>query len=496
MARCLGAALALSVAVLSTACGGSSSSNSACGAASQACCASGAACNGGLSCQSGTCQTPSLTVLAGEPSGAGSLDGTGSAARFSYPYGVAVDGAGNVYVADQLNSTIRKITMPAGVVSTLAGSPAQTGSTDGTGSAARFYNPQGVAVDGSGNVYVADRDNSTIRKITPAGLVSTLAGSAGQNGGTDGTGSAAHFFHPFGVAVDGSGNIYVADTYNSSIRKITPAGAVTTLAGSASQLGSADGTGSAARFHYPYGVAVDGSGNVYVADSGNSTIRKITPAGAVTTLAGSAGQTGSTDATGSAARFYYPSSVTVDGSGNVYVADMSNSTIRKISPAGAVSTLAGSASQFGSADGTGSAARFSNPCGMAVDGSGNVYVADMLNSTIRKITTPAGVVRTLAGSAGQTGSTDGAGSAARFYNPLGVAVDGSGNIYVADRYNSTIRKITPAGVVSTVVGTAGESGTIAGPLPSSLFQPAGVAFVPTTGSLLITVPDAVLEAFF
>ena len=222
MASSRGAALAFSLLVLSTACGGSSSSNGACGAASQACCASGAACNGGLSCQSGTCQTPNLTVLAGAPSGAGSLDGKGSTARFSYPYGVAVDGSGNVYVADQLNSTIRKIT-PAGVVTTLAGSPGQNGSTDGNGSAARFYNPQGVAVDGSGNVYVADTFNSTIRKITPAGVVSTLAGTAGQNGATDGTGPAAHFFQPYGVAVDSSGNVYVADMANNTIRKITPA---------------------------------------------------------------------------------------------------------------------------------------------------------------------------------------------------------------------------------------------------------------------------------
>ena len=369
---------------------------------------------------------------------------------------MAVDGSGNVYVADTFNSTIRKIA-PGAVVTTLAGSAEQTGSTDGTGSAARFYNPQSVAVDGSGNVFVADTYNDTIRKITPAGVVSTLAGSAGQCGGNDGTGSAAQFCHPFGVAVDGPGNVYVADTYNSTIRKISPAGVVTTLAGSAGQRGSTDGTGSVARFSVPYGVAADGSGNLYVADSGNSTIRKITPAGVVSTLAGSAGQTGSTDATGSAARFNWPSSVAVDGSGTLYVADMSNSTIRKISPGGAVSTLAGSAGPTGATDGTGSAARFYIPQGVAVDGSGNVYVADTYNSTLREITIPAGVVSTLAGSAVQTGSTDGTGSAARFYNPQGVAVDGSGNIYVADTFNSTIRKITPAGAVSTLVDATGSA---------------------------------------
>ena len=398
---------------------------------------------------------------------------------------MAVDSSGNVYVADSGNSTIRKIT-PAGVVSALAGPAGQTGSTDASGSAARFYWASSVAVDGSGNVYVADMANSTIRKISPAGAVSTLAGSALQSGSVDGTGSAARFNSPFSVAVDGSGNVYVGDCLNSTIRKIAPAGVVSTLAGLPEHTGSTDGTGSAARFFNPQGVAVDRSGNVYVADTFNGNIRKITPAGVVSTLA---------DATGSAAYFYHPFGVAADGSGNIYVADTGNNTIRKITAAGVVSTLAGSAGQCGSTDGTGAAAGFCNPSGVAVDGSGNIYVADLYNYTIRKIT-PAGVVSTLAGSPGQTGSTNGTGSAARFYNPQGLAVDGSGNIYIADTDNSTIRKITPAGIVTTVVGSAAERGTIAGPLPASLFRPAGVAFIPATGSLFITVPDAVLEAFF
>jgi len=426
-----------------------------------------------------------VSALAGPAGQTGSTDASGSAARFYWASSVAVDGSGNVYVADMANSTIRKIS-PAGAVSTLAGSALQSGSVDGTGSAARFNSPFSVAVDGSGNDYVGDCLNSTIRKIAPAGVVSTLAGLPEHTGSTDGTGSAARFFNPQGVAVDRSGNVYVADTFNGNIRKITPAGVVSTLA---------DATGSAAYFYHPFGVAADGSGNIYVADTGNNTIRKITAAGVVSTLAGSAGQCGSTDGTGAAAGFCNPSGVAVDGSGNIYVADLYNYTIRKITPAGVVSTLAGSPGQSGSTDGTGADAPFYQPDGVAVDGSGNVYVADRLNSTIRKIT-PAGVVSTLAGSPGQTGSTNGTGSAARFYNPQGLAVDGSGNIYIADTDNSTIRKITPAGIVTTVVGSAAERGTIAGPLPASLFRPAGVAFIPATGSLFITVPDAVLEAFF
>jgi len=242
-----------------------------------------------------------------------------------------------------------------------------TGSADGTGDAARFAFPQAVAADTAGNVYVADTSNHTIRTITPEGAVSTLAGLAGVAGSTDGTGSAARFNFPAGVAVDSAGNVYVADIGNNTIRTITPAGAVSTLAGLAGSDGSTDGIGSAARFSGPRGVAVDTTGNVYVADFGNSTIRKITPAGMVSTWAGLAENPGSTDAIGNAARFSGPKDVDVDAAGNVYVADLYNSTIRKITPAGAVSTLAGLAVNYGSEDGPGSTARFSFPAGVALD---------------------------------------------------------------------------------------------------------------------------------
>ena len=533
-----------------------------------------------------------VTTLAGSPGVSGSANGTGSAAQFSYPHGVAVDGSGNVYVTDSGNHTIRKIT-PAGVVTTLAGSPGGFGSADGTGSAARFANPYGVAVDASGNVYVANSSNSTIRKITPAGVVTTLAGSAGNVGSADGTGSAARFQFPTCVAVDGSGNVYVADSGNNTLRKITPAGVVTTLAGNATaQPGSADGTGSAARFSFPEGVGVvsgSGGGTLYVADMGNSTIRKITfgapsafkaqmvtlgaltsgtatftwdagvggseyklnigsTAGGsdlfaksegtaltetvtnlptdgrtlyvtlyskingvwqtnsytytavsapvvqtvtVTTLVGSAGAVGSADGTGSAARFDMPNSVAVDGSGNVYVADCDNHTIRKITPDGLVTTLAGTPGSQGNADGTGGAAQFSFPRGIAVDGNGNVYVADTGNGTIRKIT-PAGVVTTLAGSAAaEPGSADGTGSAARFNWPCDVTVDASGNVYVADTGNRTIRKITPDGMVATLAGSAGmgNAGSDDGTGSAARFNyPNGVA-VDANGNVYVADTD-------
>jgi sugar lactone lactonase YvrE len=415
----------------------------------------GCALSGAISAQAQSNYEPySFTTLAGiAPDSNPGADGTGSAARFNGPSSVAVDSAGNVYVADAFNFTVRKIT-PSGVVSTLAGLAGVQGSDDGIGCAARFFVPSGVAVDSAGNVYVADTYNFTIRKINPSGLVSTLAGLAGSNGSANGVGNAARFDFPNGVAVDSAGNVFVADTSNSTIRKITPSGLVSTLAGLAGSSGSDDGAGSAARFNDPRGVAVDSAGNVYVADFDNSTIRKITSAGMVSTLAGLAGNAGIADGTGNAARFNFPEDVAVDSAGNVYVADTFNSTIRKISPSGVVNTLAGLAGNIGSADGTGNAARFYLPAGVAVDSAGNVYVADTSNDTIRKITSPS-VVSTFAGLAGSIGSADGTGNAARFYHPAGVAVDSAGNVYVADSNNDTIRKITPSGVVSTFAGLAG-----------------------------------------
>ena len=318
-----------------------------------------------------------VTTLAGSSTG-GFADGTGAAAQFQYPHGVAVDSAGTVYVADTSSQRIRKIT-PAGVVTTLAGSGV-AGFADGTGTAAQFYGPESVAVDSSGTVYVADRVNQRIRKITPAGVVTTLAGS-GVAGYADGTGTAAEFINPQGVAVDPSGTVYVADTNNHRIRKITPAGVVTTLAGSGTY-GFAEGTGGSAQFNYPNSVAVDSSGTVYVADLGNNRIRKITPAGAVTTLAG--GGSGFADGTGSAAQFNNPSGVAVGSFGIVYVADGSNNRIRKITPAGVVTTLAGDG-LTGFVDGTGIGARFNNPFGVAVNSSGTAYIADTYNQRIRKI---------------------------------------------------------------------------------------------------------------
>ncbi|MCR4302803.1 MAG: hypothetical protein NUV63_01065 [Gallionella sp.] len=335
--------------------------------------------------------TTAVTTIAGYVSAipVPITDGTGIAASFYFPFGVTTDGT-NLYVVDSAGN-IRQIVIATGAVSTIAGTTlGTTGSTDGTGTAAKFALPRGITTDGT-NLYVADTGNSTIRKIVIAtGAVSTLAGTAGSNGITDGTGAAARFYLPSSITTDGT-NLYVADTGNHTIRQIVIAtGAVTTLAGTASPFfgwGSTDATGTAAKFSGPAGITTDGT-NLYVADTGNNAIRKIVIAtGAVTTLAG--GAWGSTDDTGTAALFYAPTGIVTDGT-NLYVTDGDNYTIRKIVIAtGVVTTLAGTGwgtAGWGSAwvDGTGAAARFSRSYGITTDGA-NLYVADTLNTTIRKI---------------------------------------------------------------------------------------------------------------
>ncbi len=417
-----------------------------------------------------------VTTFAGQAGTAGSTDGTGTAATFNSPTALTVDSNGNVYVADQVNHTIRKITS-AGVVTTIAGTAGAAGSVDGTGGAAEFFLPSGIARDSSGNLYVTDYYNQTVRKITPAGVVTTIAGTGGIHGSIDGSGFAlgpSTFYNPSSLVIDGSGNIYVADTGNQLIRKIASSGAVTTVAGKASTPGYIDGTGSAANFNSPTGITLGNAGNLFVTDSVSHTIRQVTPGGVVTTFAGTVANVGSTDANGASASFDTPNNIAADSAGNLYVTDYNNHTIRKISLSGDVTTFAGLADNSGSADGTGTNARFDHPRGVAVDNAGNVYVSDTGNNTIRKIS-PSGTVTTLAGTAGASGTADGSGSAARFNAPLGIAVDSAGNVYVADSNNCTIRKISAAGAVTTIGGSPTTAGSVDGTGSAARFNhPTGV----------------------
>jgi uncharacterized repeat protein (TIGR02543 family) len=341
-------------------------------------------------------------------------------------------------------ATFAPIVVVAPNVSTFAGTLGVRGGANGIGTSASFYflSTAAIATDRSGNVYVADEYNNCIRKITPLGVVSTLAGTPTLvSRSIDGTGPAAGFGVPSGIAVDYVGNVFVTDRITATIRKITPEGVVTTIAGKANMNGSADGIGSAARFYFPAGIVVDSVGNLLVADQQNNTIRKITPAGVVTTVAGVHGISGSADGVGANARFYHPTGLALDSADNLYISDYVNNTIRKMTPDGVVTTIAGDPlATSGHVDGIGSAARFLLPNGLAVDSSGNIFVADSWNATIRKIS-PSGNVTTVAGVQGSTGNNNGAPLAARFYYPCGIALDSSGNLYVGDSLNEIIRKI-------------------------------------------------------
>ncbi len=526
--------------------------------------------------------TPDGTArtLAGQDGSYGYADGSGQQARFNQPRGIAVDNGGNVYVVERYNYAVRKIS-PTGVVSTIAGLASQSGHVDGTGTVARLSEPYGIAVDSMGNLYVSEYNGATIRKITRTGEMTTLAGSFGNSGYSDGTGEVARFRLPRGLAIDKEGCLLVADSYNHAVRKIDTNGLVTTIAGTGVSgyvdgsnsvvqfnipnsikvdtnglilvtdrgnnairciatngmtstlaliadasftdpcgiaigssgtlfvserdrrhvirkitpslamssfcglvgAGYSDGVGLAATFRAPKGIAFDQVGNLYVVDWWHYIVRKIDCRGNTTTIAGKANTSGYTNGVGSAARFSNLCDVAVDTNGNVFVLDVGNNAIRKVDPSGAVTTFAGGS--FGSADGLAQAAQFNQPRGIALDSSGNLFVADRMNHTIRKITT-SGMVSTFAGSAGNSGSNDGNGSSALFYAPEDVTCDAQGNVFVADTSNHTIRKISATRQSLTFAGAAGSSGNADGQGSSARFNSPHYLAIDKTGNLYVT----------
>jgi sugar lactone lactonase YvrE len=477
--------------------------------------------------------TGQVSLYAGTTGLQGNADGSASSAQFGIPYGITVDAYGSVFVSDQKNETIRKISN--GVVSTIAGKSLVSISpfSNGIGSAATFSNLYGLAVDKFNNIYIGDIGAVRLGQMTTPPVINTqpvpvtecIGYPATLSVSASGVGSLSYqwyknnipisvatsatlsfpslsltdagtytvtvtnefglitsspitlnvgngynfstylntsgiFNNPWGMVLDIQGNLYVADSAANCIYKVTPNKSVTVFAGSQSYSGYVDGIGTNARFNQPYGIAIDSSGSLYVSEMGNHTLRKITSSGIVTTLAGTSSP-GSQDGTGVNARFSSPAGVAVDPNGNVYVVDMGLAVVKKVTPDGVVTTIAGSAYSYGSVNGQGSTARFNSPAGIIIDALGNIYVADTGNSLLRKITS-SGLVTTLAGTAGMSGGIDGVGSNALFAGINGLAIDSSGNIFATDSVNQTIRRITSSGVVTTIGGLPLQSGLVNG----------------------------------
>jgi len=343
-------------------------------------------------------------------------------------------------------------------VTTLAGQALVSGAANGNGTNALFSDPAAIIPDTNGNFFVADSQNHAIRKITTNGVVTTFVGQLGIFGSLNGTGTNARFNTPSGLAFDGSGNLFVADTGNSTIRKISPAGAVSTFAGIAGSSGFADGAAGGAQFDSPLGIAVATNGDVFVADSGNHCIRRIS-GGVVSTFAGSPQIWGSADGTGTNAQFNGPVGLVFDARGNLFVSDANNDTIRKVTTNGVVTTFTGAAGVDGTADGSLNVARFRSPAELAFDKKGNLFVADSFNQTVREILTN-GIVSTVSGAAGISGTNSGVNGAGKFFNPYGLAVAEDGSLLVADTYNELVRVVLVPFKLSLQISGANRVATI------------------------------------
>jgi len=441
-----------------------------------------------------------LTTIAGN--GTAGFTGDGAAAtsaEMNFPTGLALDSGGNLYIADFQNLRVRKINT-SGTINTVAGNGVLSYSGDGGPAlSAQMNSPRGVAVDSAGNLYIADTNNNVIRKVASNGIVTTFAGNATAGGNGDGsTATGAQLNGPLGLAVDAGGNLYIADTQNSRIRKVSAGGTISTVAGNGTPGYGGDGSAAtAALLNFPTAVALDSAGNLYIADLNNNRIRMVSPGGTITTVAGngSSGYVGD-GAAAVNARLFTPQGVAVDAAGNLYIADTGNWAVRLVTPGGTISTIAGNGTAGYAGDGGPAAlAHLAGPNAISVDAAGNLYIADG-GARVREIVGQTGIIYTIAGN-GTTGySGDGGlGVNAQLNAPVAIAVDRSGNLYLADSANNAVRMLQYAGAPLTIGavanGASNATGAVApgevvviygsglGPAALAQFQLGGNGLVPT-----------------
>ena len=415
--------------------------------------------------------------------------GLATDAEIDLPGGVAVDHAGNLLIADTGNNCIRRVDANTGMISTIAGTGVDGYSGDGgLATLARLLQPTSVSADAAGNVFIADTQNLRVRRVdVVTGLITTFAGNGHEGYGGDGGLATDAPLSPYGIVIDPAGNLYVTDPTASRVRKVATTGVITSVAGDGD---TDDGDGGAALAHSlsPGGVAIDAQGNVYITDTQASRIRKVDPDGVLTTIGGNGLQGYAGDGGAAlAAELSSPRGIAVDGLGNLYIADELNFRIRRIDATGTITTVAGNGTSGSSGDGGPAIdAELTTPVAIAIDALGNLYIADEEANRIRKVDT-AGVITTLAGTGAYgSGSVDGEATLSELAAPTGVAVDGNGNVYIADSQNYLIRRVDPGGMITTIAGD-GSPGFVgdSGPAIDAEVSDAASVVVAPDGSLYI-----------
>jgi trimeric autotransporter adhesin len=394
-----------------------------------------------------------ITTVAGNVSSGYSGDGgQATSAQLNFPMGVAVDSSGNLFIADFLNNCIRKVSS-SGIITTIAGNGVAGFSGDGgPASSSQLKNPSSVAIDSNGNILVSDNGNQRIREISTSGIITTIAGN-GSSGfsGDGGQASSAQLYNPVGIAPDSAGNLFIGDNSNNRIRKVDSSGIITTVAGNGSLGYSGDGgPATSAKINQPTGVSVDSTGNLFIADYGNGRIRKVSLTGIITTVAGNGTSGYSGDGGQATSAVITANGVMVDSAGSLYIAGPAR--IRKVS-SGIITTMAGNGSQgYGGDGGQATSAQINSAKGVAIDSTGNLFIADSGNNRIRKMDS-SGIITTVAGNGTSGFSGDGGqATSAELYNPTGIVLDPAGSIFIADYGNNRIRKVSSSGIISTVAG--------------------------------------------